>query len=185
VFLPLGYLMIRYRGASLTFGPTVERVAFGVGGLLLIAGAVACWVFAPRLGDESGDDDFVSDVFSEGPADAVSQAVWRTLGPRASSVVLAVFGAFVASGFVRPAIPKRMFSGWLVILDAIELFGYGLLMLLFVGIGVAGLVAGERENVGFSLFFVAFWGFGIALGLAFGLLDGWISIVRWLGGLVG
>jgi hypothetical protein len=183
VFIPLGYLAIRYRGVNWTLGPTGERVALGLLGLVLLVAAVVVWILAPRVGEESGD--FASDVISEGPAEAVSNAVWRTLGPRASGVVLAVIGAFAVSGFVWPAIPKQLFAAWLVAVDAIELFGYGLLMLLLVGFAIAGLARGRGDDVGFSLFFLALWGVGIGLGLAFGILDGWIDIVRWLGGLVG
>jgi hypothetical protein len=127
VFIPLGYLAIRYRGADWTLGPTGERVALGVLGLAIIVGAVVIWILAPRVGQDSGDpvDEVVHDVMSEGPAEAVTNAIWRTLGLRRSSVVLAMIGALVASGVVWPSIPRHLYAVWLVTVDAIELFGYG------------------------------------------------------------
>lgn len=171
---PLGYFLIHYRGADWTIGPTGERIGFGVlGGVLLVAGIVF-WLLGPRVRGESGD--FVSDVLSEGPADALGNAFGQAIGPRASAVVIAALGAFVCTGVMWPENPKAFFAAWLIAVDAIELFGYGLIMLVLVGFAFTG--------EGFALFFLALFGVGIGIGLALGLLDGWITILRWLGGLI-
>ena len=101
---------------------------------------------------------------------------------RLSAVVLALVG-LIASGALWPDLPKRVLVDYLVVVDAVELLGYGLLLLCVVVV-LGGIRSGKSEDVTAGLFFLVLWGIGITIGFAFGLLDGWIAILTWTYGVV-
>jgi hypothetical protein len=181
----LGYLAIHYRNsdAELSLGPTAERIGFGALGLVLLGLAIVVWIFGPRW-SRAEDSDLAAEVLAEGPAEALGNAFWRAIGPRPSSIVLGAIAVFVACGVKWPDLPKHAFAIWLVAVDAVELFGFGALALLAIGLVVSGLHSGDGEALGGGALLLALFGVGLAVGLAFGVLDGWIMILRWLGELV-
>ena len=166
-------------------GSDAERIAFAGVGALVLGGAVALMLLAGLEAHAGGPkNEFTDDLLSEGHADAVANSIWRAFGVRLSAVVLALVDTPIASGALWLDLPKRVLVDYLVVVDAVELLGYGLLTLLCVVVVLGGIRSGKSEDVTAGLFFLVLWGIGITIGFAFGLLDGWIAILTWTYGVV-
>lgn len=187
-FIALGAAMLTLDERSTwTPGPTAERVFFGIPGTVMLAGAVTLWILTRRLErlaaearPKESSEDFASHVVSEGPSEAVMNSFYRAIGLRGSAVLLAAVGTVIASGALRPQIPRGFADSWLVFLDALELVGYAALTFLCSAMVVSGFRSRQRQDIVSGIFFLMFWGIAIGVGLHFGLLDGWLDIVSWL-----
>lgn len=136
--------------------------------------------------------DLVGTALQEGPVEAVTQGVYSLFSIRAllrlSAIValtagLALLVLAVAVAVNDGDMPEAVTSGaevYGVVVDVVELVGYGALTLIMLAVLIGALLTNEPGAAGGALLFLALYAVSIGVGLWLGLLDGWIDIIEYV-----